>query len=278
MFVKENQMKHKLHYDLEVLVDNKPVFEYEKGNNVFIEGRKNSKYTIRIRNHTSKRILAILSVDGLSVMDGKDATTKSNGYVVPAYGTITVPGWLLDQSNVAAFEFGSKEESYKANSDHKTSAGTGVIGCLIYPEIIHSCPHHSHIPNTIPWDYWQGSTPKSYSSNIPIFFSKTTYNPSAAYGAGNELTRGISFGTQQGNLSINNASFEMGTKFGEQQEFKTRTVEFERDRDNMVVMQLYYDSRKGLINRGIKVAPIAKKEVLPQAFKNIGCKPPADWS
>src|SRR4051812_26600070 len=73
-----------------------------------------TEYTIRATNLTSERLCVVGSVDGLSIMDGGDAHSTNSGYVLDAYGSIDIKGWRRGPDNVAAFEFGSKAESYGA--------------------------------------------------------------------------------------------------------------------------------------------------------------------
>lgn len=91
------------------------------------------EYAIRLYNNSSKRRFAVVSVDGLSVMDGKPAKRDGNGYVLRPYETLTIPGWRRSASEVAAFEFTANEGSYSEAMGHGTR-NTGVIGVVVYDE------------------------------------------------------------------------------------------------------------------------------------------------
>jgi hypothetical protein len=71
--------------------------------------------------------MAVVSVDGICVIDGKPASYESNGFLIPAQGTTSVPGWMLNREQAAEFVFGSKKHSYAAESGSDTS-NVGVIG------------------------------------------------------------------------------------------------------------------------------------------------------
>lgn len=118
---------------LEVKVKNKTITEYPHNGQVFIEGRADSNFSVVITNHNPYRVEAVVSVDGLSVLDGKDAGPQSQGYLLNANETLAIPGWTLNDKQVAAFQFAGKGGSYAAQSTG-SSRNTGVIGLLVYKE------------------------------------------------------------------------------------------------------------------------------------------------
>lgn len=118
--------------ELEVLVHGRPVQEYPYQGMIFVEGRRKSEYTLRVRNNTSRRLVAVVSVDGLSVMTGQNASVSDSGYVVEAYDYVDIPGWRLNQREVAHFFFGSLPEAYAAQMGKPTNIG--VIGAAIFFE------------------------------------------------------------------------------------------------------------------------------------------------
>jgi hypothetical protein len=165
-------------FELRVLVGGKPIREYEHRGNYFVEGRKGSQFELEFKNNTAKRVLAIPSVDGLSVMDGKPANAESMGYVIPAHGSVRIPGWRLDANGVASFIFEDKDRSYARTSNAQSSARAGVVGMLVFEEkvevaaistTIYSPPYtgippHYGCPGFVqPWQpFWNGApVPKS---------------------------------------------------------------------------------------------------------------------
>ena len=48
----------------------------------FVVGEAGQRYTIVLHNATNVRLEAVVSVDGLDVMDGKDASFKKRGYII----------------------------------------------------------------------------------------------------------------------------------------------------------------------------------------------------
>jgi hypothetical protein len=126
-------------YSLEVFVNGKPVHEYEHNGNTFIEGRKSSEFEIEFRNHTAGRVLVVPSVDGISTLNGQNATAESPGYVVKGNDTLRIKGWTVDGGNAAQFVFKDKEGSY-TRSINTTGAQAGVVGVIVYREKIEAAP------------------------------------------------------------------------------------------------------------------------------------------
>lgn len=240
---------------IEVLVDNRPVSEYYHEGSTFIEGREGTDFTIRISNNRNNRVLAIPSVDGLSVLDGKPASHDSMGYIVKAHSTITIPGWTLDQATVSKFFFTQKEESYTT----RISAGTqtGVIGVIFYDE--KGCEGLETF--SILRGYAGG-----WSNNI-----SNTY-----YGSG--ISGSASASINQMSVEKSSEAFGLGTGFGKKTEFATNQATF--NRGNFVTgLTLYYDNKRNLEKRGIKFPVTSTRYTsLPQAFPGTGCTPPPGWS
>jgi hypothetical protein len=102
------------------------------GNN-YVTGIAGRRYSIVVKNHSQGRIEVVASVDGLDVIDGKSASFKKRGYLVDPYGELEIEGFRTSTSEVAAFRFGSVEESY-AEQKHGDSRNVGVIGIALFHE------------------------------------------------------------------------------------------------------------------------------------------------
>ena len=118
---------------LRVLVKGRAIQEYPHEGSTYVEGRQGSAYALQICNNNPHRIEAVISVDGLSVIDGKEAGLHSTGYVIEAFRTVTIPGWKLNGTEAAAFEFGAKDDAY-ATGVTGSSRNTGVIGVMAFRE------------------------------------------------------------------------------------------------------------------------------------------------
>src|SRR5262245_18440191 len=120
-------------YELTVLVDGAPARTYMHGGETYVLGQLGSRYTLRITNHTGRRIEAVVSVDGRDAIDGKPADWRSKrGYLVPGWGSIDVEGWRISHAQAAAFRFSSVPDSYAARTG--SARDVGVIGVAVFPE------------------------------------------------------------------------------------------------------------------------------------------------
>ncbi|HVR02265.1 MAG TPA: hypothetical protein VMT47_09040, partial [Polyangia bacterium] len=120
-------------YELQVLVDGVPAPTFFQRGGTYVQGELGARYTLRILNHTARRIEAVASVDGRDVVDGHPADFRSKrGYLVPAFGQVDIDGWRLSRAEVAAFRFSSVADSYAARTG--SAREVGVIGAAIFPE------------------------------------------------------------------------------------------------------------------------------------------------
>jgi hypothetical protein len=99
----------------------------------YVVGEAGRRYSIVVRNATPFRIECVLSVDGLDVLDGKDASFSKRGYIVDPKGEIEVDGFRTSTTQVAAFRFGSVRGSY-AGQKHGDTSNVGVIGLAAFHE------------------------------------------------------------------------------------------------------------------------------------------------
>jgi hypothetical protein len=142
---------NKSNVDLLIMIKGeKPAFEYQSPLDfkTYIEGRDGSEFEIEVRNNNNFRIEAVISVDGLSVLDGKPAgdDDDTQGYLVGANSKIRIPGWKLNGTKAAAFVFsGRKGGSYVEQSTGQAT-NKGVIGMMVFEEKVKS---YYHSPNNV---------------------------------------------------------------------------------------------------------------------------------
>jgi hypothetical protein len=94
--------------------------------------RVGDAYSILVRNKSQRKLLAVITVDGLSVMNGVPGDYYSGGYVLSPQSEANVSGWRIDDDTVARFVFLTKEKSY-AELMHKPT-NIGVIACAFFEE------------------------------------------------------------------------------------------------------------------------------------------------
>jgi hypothetical protein len=120
-------------YELTLLVDGVPVRTFGHDGETYALGELGTRYTLRVANHSGRRIEAVVSVDGRDVIDGKPADYASKrGYLVPAWGSIDIDGWRISTAEAAAFRFSTVPESYAARTG--SAREVGVVGVAIFPE------------------------------------------------------------------------------------------------------------------------------------------------
>jgi hypothetical protein len=230
---------------MSVLVNGKPVSEYSKNGNKYIEGRKKSEYILRVYNSTYNKVLVIPSVDGLSVLDGKSASFDSPGMILDAFSGYDFTGWRTDLEHIRKFVFGSKKKSYS----NKTGQGTtnlGVIGLVAFQEKV----IHNYYPIS-----WQD----------PTIYNIRDYNTADNSG-------GLIGATFTGAILQNSCepvAASIGTEMGDKQDSVVTAASFHKQDSPYTTISIYYNEKKQLEKMGIV---IKKKYSMPQAFPQEFCE------
>jgi hypothetical protein len=98
----------------------------------YVVGRPGNEYAIRVRNCSSRRLLAVVSVDGVNVVTGETAAPDQSGYVIEPYGYVNIEGWRKDLTRTAAFYFSDPEDAYATRTGRPDDLG--VIGVAVFRE------------------------------------------------------------------------------------------------------------------------------------------------
>lgn len=259
-------------YEVQVLVNNKPVKEYLHNSKYFIEGRKDTSFKIKIKNNGFRRIIAVPTVDGLSVMDGKPASVNSSGYVIDGRSSMTVDGWRVSNDEVSTFVFCSKNKSYSAKTK-KADGNQGVIGVAVFRE-------KQYVRDIFNVPYWgeQSVTPSppfiptvyNLSENLTLQNGSleagdTSYAMSASNCSSGPL-RSATKGVSQKDLNL-------GTGWGDLKNSESVTVEIERESSPDSVFELYYATKSALKKMGVNVGGTNN---VVTAFPGNFCKPPQE--
>jgi hypothetical protein len=191
---------------------------FAQAGRTFVLGAVGERYRLHIVNPTASRVEAVVSIDGLDAVDGRPAGTGKRGYVVPAFGEVTVDGWRTSLDTVAAFRFSSVRDSYAARAGRDQNVG--VIGVAFFRE---------RAPLVV--------------RRAPAPLPRTAQGPAGA-GAGGAPPPPAAREERPG----------LGTEFGEQHDSHVTEVHFERSSarpDSM--FEVRYDDAGGLLARGIRV-------------------------
>jgi hypothetical protein len=208
-----------------------PTFAHEGRR--FVLGAIGERYRLHIVNPTSSRVEAVISVDGLDAVDGRPAGLGKRGYVIPAFGDVTVDGWRTSLDTVAAFRVSSVRDSFASRTEHDRNVG--VIGVAFFrerPPVVWRPPVA-----------WRGAAPSA---------------DKAAAGAGAAPS------AQRSGL---------GTQFGETHGSSVQETSFVRaDAAPTTFAELRYDDRAGLLARGIELPPL-RGERWAENLRRDGAQP-----
>lgn len=271
-------------YELSILVNGKPIREYFYQNKNLIEAKVGTEYSIKFRNNSWSKVLALFSVDGVNVLDGSPASDGEVGYVVDPYRSIEVKGFRINESSVAAFKFGKAGDSYASYVKHNgdlekaekdPSKNNGVIGVRVWKE--------KQKINPAVWYKRQKITSSDIDSwdrcqypHYDVFCGAGGTSSEPVMKGGGGVMRSL-FASNQAPASLN-ASFNVGTAWGGQVEDKVIKVKFEKENTIDSELVFYYLDRQGLIDFGVDVEGIKKVSEFPEPFgKSEFCKVPTNW-
>ena len=198
----------------------------------YIEGRPGNEYAVRIRNCTSERLLAVLSVDGVNAVSGETASPDQSGYVIEPWGYVTVQGWRKDLDRTAAFYFSDPHDSYASRTGRPDDLG--VIGVAVFRE---------RFPESRRWWNRDRRSESPASSSAPRETAGTGAASEAADGRAADSAVAAAPAPQRPSL---------GTGHGRNEYSPVETVAFERARsrpDELIALR--YEDRETLVALGI---------------------------
>jgi hypothetical protein len=120
-------------YDVQVIREGGDTLPtYAMRDRFYVQGNAGERYTIKVTNPTASRVEAVVTVDGLDVIDGEAGDLRKRGYVVPPYGEVRIEGFRTSQADVATFRFSSVNDSYAGKKG--VARNVGVIAVAIFEE------------------------------------------------------------------------------------------------------------------------------------------------
>jgi hypothetical protein len=268
-------------YELEVLVDGAPVRTFAHRGNTYVLGHEGDRYVLRIHNRSARRIEAVVTVDGLDVIDGGQGDfAAKRGYLVSPYGFVDIEGWRVSNQQAAAFRFAPIGESYAAKTGR--ARNVGVIGVAVFPERVVPRPRPV-APRPVappPYDYegLSGSAgdaaEKSRAEASASPASVTEHEPASAKG-------------RASSQSPRRQRSGLGTEFGEALYSQVEHVSFTRANATRpaVLLGARYNDRRGLVALGIDVDDTVERtsdialrqsaDPFPSSARYA--RPPRDW-
>ncbi len=262
-----------------------PVY-FAKGE-YWVAGTPGAKYSVSVANASGARILAVMSVDGVNVLNGETAGVEQSGYLFNAYQRYDVNGWRKSNSEVAAFEFVASPASYAERTGRP--ANVGVIGVALFKERVYQPPVNV-TPRYRPAPYYDGrksmpygaaesaadsATSAGQSRPSPAPAAPASAAPSQSNDGGGLAKRAESRVDQSPELRE-----KLGTGHGEREYSQVSNTSFNRAQSTPnETISIRYDSRENLVSMGVIPAPHpwnAKPRPFPN---NLGFvpDPPRHW-
>ncbi|MSP92176.1 MAG: hypothetical protein EXR79_10300 [Myxococcales bacterium] len=270
----------------------RPLDTFWRDGRAYVLGGEGQRYRIRLYNQSSRRIEAVVSVDGRDAIDGRSASFDKPGYIVPAWGSVTIDGFRLSLRDVAAFRFSPVEDSYAAQVGD--ARNVGVIGVAVFTERARRPrPPLYRAPEPAPYPCpgcdaedggWgrreSGEAAGATRDQAPAKAAAPApadASPGARAGADNsEAKRGRAYGGLGDGDGAGGASGGwapspprpesrpgLGTAFGERDTSPASTVQFQRAHHSpQAVLAVRYNDRQGLLALGIDVD--RRQRVWPQ--------------
>jgi hypothetical protein len=235
-------------YTLEVVDEaGAPLRTFSFRGRTYVLGERGQRYLLRIRNGSARRIEVVASVDGRDVVDGTPAAWAKRGYLVEAYGEVTVDGFRLSRAEVAAFRFAPVADSYAARMGD--ALDVGVIGVAVFPEA-------QRRPIEVPSPRWP--PPDDARGQGSVGRSEEEARRDA--GAARKAAPSDALSDAQGPAASSSSPAErrerpgLGTEFGERHDSQVQEREFERASARPAAgLAVRYDDRRGLLALGVEV-------------------------
>ena len=279
-----------------------PLYSHE--GQLFCAAQKGKEYKIRVKNTTSNRVLAVISVDGINIVNGKEAAKGGQGYVLDPFQDAIIPGWTRTNDEVAAFTFSEVGGGYSKQIGKGTD-NVGVIGLAAFKEI-----PRTHWVKTV--TYSSGGTrgmsmnSRLYSADsIPVIDTSVCCSTASseektggmASGATLDcfesglITRAVTPGLTKNSTTTKRrrkkatATGQSGTApkvqdtstaYGAKKDYRTETISFDHQEEPFEVTTIRYASRKVLESWGV---PMNIPFSTPNAFPadKVNCPAPPGW-
>jgi hypothetical protein len=256
---------------------------YAQRGELFALGREGQRYSVRIHNHTGRRIEAVVSVDGRDVLSGQAGDYKrQRGYIVPAYGSVVIDGFRQTLDSVAAFRFSAPGDSYSSRMG--TPENVGVIGAAIFPEAprpevvqprAYRTPSH---PEPYLHGRGEGAGGGGLGSAGPRPAAPARAEAKGRDRAGKPSASAPAHESEARSYadSPRDDTSNIGTEYGETTRSEVSEVAFKRARPSSPerVLTIRYDDYQGLVARGILPRPAPRTAQGPRAFPVNRFAPP----
>ena len=245
----------------------------------WVAGKPGAKYSVSVANASGGRVLAVLSVDGVNVLNGQTASVDQSGYVFNGYQRYEVTGWRKSNQEVAAFEFVASPASYAARTGRP--ANVGVIGVALFNERAYQPPVTVTPPYT-PYRYGPLGSAKSETAREGVADTAAAAPPAPAQSAPSAAAANSASGEMAKRADARPEMREkLGTGHGEREWSQVSHTNFERAQSSPnETIRIRYDSFENLVSMGVIREPNRPWQRTPNPFpESLGYvpDPPRHW-
>ena len=223
-----------------------PLKVWRQAGRLFVAGQPGARYGLRVTNHTGRRVLVVLSVDGVNILSGETAGYDQRGYVFGPYETYDLNGWRKSDSEIAAFAFAPLPQSYAARTGRPGEVG--VIGMAVFKEKLAPPPPPPPQPEaSMDQPAWREEAPRD-ASRAAGASGLARAMPAPA--APSSMTADKS--EADGPIVAQRRSEKLGTAHGAREWSVVATTAFERATAYpQSVRQIEYDTYANLVAAGV---------------------------
>lgn len=223
-----------------------PLPEHFWHGQAYVAGQPDRVFELALTNLTGRRVLAVVSVDGVNAVSGETAAPDQTGYVLEPFQSYRVKGWRKSAQEVAQFYFTSVRDSYAGRTGRPTN--TGVIGLAVFRERL-VLPQVA-VPLQAPYlpDAGGGARAKERGP-MPV-------SPDAASSIATQAQALESRSEATGADARARLPNKLGTGHGARERSAITMVEFQRESVTPAeAVSVFYDSKANLMAKGILPRP-----------------------
>jgi len=255
-------------YDVQVLRESgETVPTYAQKDRFYVQGDAGSRYVIRVTNPTPNRVEAVVTVDGLDVVDGEPGDLRKRGYVIQPYGEVRIEGFRTSIDDVATFRFSSVGGAYAAQKGK--ARNIGVIAAAIFEE--QPQPHQVLVrPNYDADDELDASRGRAPAEGGAVGRAEKAPAPATTAGRPAPSAPAKAMRPRDANYDDGGYAGEdaappppaherpgLGTEYGEQRGSSATYTRFMRSAGAPIaIAELRYNDAAGLMALGIPVQPL----------------------
>jgi hypothetical protein len=221
-------------YTMEILIDGRPLAEYEARGRTYVEALAGREYSVRLTNHTGQRVAIALSVDGLNSIDAQTSSARDAAkWILGPYETITLDGWQTSSAAARRFYFTTEPDSYGAWLRETDNLGT--IAAAVFRE---------RVPKVAPIQRQSGAAkPRSEAemrSGAPA--------PSAPPAAGRDAAGQAGAAAEASPVLSDELA---ATGIGREIDHRVERVRFDAEPAPAALLEVRYEYRDALVRLGV---------------------------